>query len=101
VPGLQVEVVARKSTVAVVVIERFVARVLDHLCVFFLLRLPVSLCFCRIDRRHDLCVWCWEHLRTRRRGWRLLSRVRYVGFLSREQCCAVIMIIDVHVSTGL
>ena len=45
-PGLQAEIVARKSPVAIVVIELFIAHALDHLCVFLLLRLLESLCFC-------------------------------------------------------
>ena len=45
-PGLQAEIVGRKSPVAIVEIELFIALALDHLCVFILLRLLESLCFC-------------------------------------------------------
>ena len=46
VPGLQAKVVGRKSPAPIVEIERLITNAFDHLCVFFLLLLPVSLWFC-------------------------------------------------------
>jgi delta(3,5)-delta(2,4)-dienoyl-CoA isomerase len=70
------EVVARKSPVAVVGTKRFITHALDHSCVF-------SFPFCCLGFFGEdelnwpaTCVVWRKHLSIRRRGRRLLSRVR-------------------------
>ena len=70
------EVVARKSPIAVVGTKRFITHALDHSCVVFVFHPSVT---------HDviflISVWMM-HLSIRRRGGRLLFRVRYVVYSS-------------------